>query len=110
MPDLKVAEVAAPTALETLVRDYLASCRARGLAPSTVNRAYAYSLQEVFLPWCAQVGVQAVDELDQRALDRFTSGLLEDGGKRGKPLSKDTVHSYVRAVRQFLKCAAKEAG
>jgi site-specific recombinase XerD len=108
MPNLKVAEPAAPTLLEGLVTDYLASCRARGLAPSTVNQAYAYSLQDVFLPWCARVGVERVDQLDQRALDRFTSGLLEDGGKRGKPLSKDTVHSYVRAVRQFLKWAAKE--
>lgn len=108
MPRLTVAEPAAPTVLEGLVRDYLASCRARGLAPSTVNQAYAYSLQEVFLPWCGRVGVETVDQLDQRALDRFTSGLLEDGGKRGKPLSKDTVHSYVRAVRQFLKWAAKE--
>jgi integrase len=52
--------------------------------------------------------VETVDQLDQGALDRLTSGLLEDGGKRGKPLSKDTVHSYVRAVRQFLKWAAKE--
>jgi site-specific recombinase XerD len=108
MPNLKVAARAAPTLLEGLVTDYLASCRARGLAPSTVNQAYAYSLQEVFLPWCALVGVETVDQLDQRALDRFPSGLLEDGGKRGKLLSKDTVHSYVRAVRQFLKWAAKE--
>ncbi|HEY2703181.1 MAG TPA: hypothetical protein VGL20_05775 [Candidatus Dormibacteraeota bacterium] len=50
----------------------------------------------MFLPWCARVGIETVDQLDQRALDRFTSGLLEEGGKRGKPLSKDTVHSYVR--------------
>jgi hypothetical protein len=35
MPNLKVAEPAAPTLLEGLVTDYLASRRARGLAPST---------------------------------------------------------------------------
>jgi site-specific recombinase XerD len=109
MPNLKVAEPAALTLLEGLVRDYLASCRARGLTPSTVNQAYAYSLQDVFLPWRARVGVETVDQLDQRALDRFTFCLLKDGSKRGKPMSKDTVHSYVRTVRQFLKRAAKEA-
>jgi hypothetical protein len=43
MPTLKVAEPASPTALEGLVTDYLASCRARGLAPSAVNQAYAFS-------------------------------------------------------------------
>jgi hypothetical protein len=85
MPELKVAAPSAPPALDALVRDYLASCRARGLAPSTVNQAYAYSLQEVFLPWWARVGIETVDQLDQRALNRFTSGLLEEGGGRGSP-------------------------
>lgn len=94
--------------LEALVRDYLASCRARGLAPSTVNQAYGYSLNVVFLPWCAAEGLSEVRQLDQRVLDRFTGALLDTVGKRGKPLAKDTVHSYVRGVRQFLAWCRKE--
>ena len=100
----KVSVVSPPvtSSLELLVEDYLASCRARGLAPSTINQAYRYSLVDVFLPWCARADVTTIAQLDQRALDRFTGDLLNRPGKHGKPLSRFTVHHYVRSVRQFL--------
>lgn len=104
-PVLVPPAVAMP--LQVLVDDYLASCRARGLAPSTIGQAYTYALVDIFLPWCAEAGISEPAQLNQRALDRFTSTLLERGGKRGQ-LSKHTVHSYVRVLRQFMRWAAKE--
>lgn len=102
MTTLTIAPTAAPSALEVLARDYLASCRARGLAPSTIKTAYTYTLVDVFLPWCAANEVTAPGQLTQRALDRFTAHLLDTPGKRGQPLSRHTVHHYVRVVRQLL--------
>ncbi len=95
--------------VEALVENYIASCRARGLAPSTIDNAYRYALDDIFVPWCAEQGITEPGQLNQRALDRFTSGLLEHGGKRGQ-LSRHTVHHYVRVLRQFMRWAAKEGG
>lgn len=102
MTTLTIAPTAAPSALEVLARGYLASCRARGLAPSTIKTAYTYTLVDVFLPWCAASDVTEPGQLTQRALDRFTAHLLDTPGKRGQPLSRHTVHPYVRVVRQLL--------
>lgn len=98
----------APTALETLVSDYLASCRARGLSRSTIDQAYSFSLKEIFLPWCRTSDTTEASDLTQRVLDRFTAHVLEDGGKRGTPLSKHTAHTYIRHVRGFLSWAQRE--
>ncbi len=54
MPDLKVVTPAPSTRLETLVEDYLAHCRAKGLSPKTIRDNYGYALKGVFLPWAAQ--------------------------------------------------------
>ncbi len=83
----------ARTALDRLVDEYLAACRARGLSIRTVREAYGYSLREVFLT--------------SRVLDRLTTHLLDRGGRRG-PLSKFTVATYVRAVNVFLGWARRE--
>jgi integrase/recombinase XerD len=91
-----------PSSLDVLAHDYLASCRARGLAPTTIRTAYTYTLVDVLLPWCARNDIAGVAQLTQRVLDRFTSDLLETPSKRGKHLSPHTVHHYVRVVRQFL--------
>ena len=90
------------------MEDYLASCRARGLAPNTVDQAYAYPLRNVFLPWAEAAEIAEVSGLDRRALDRLSSGLLSEAGFRGHPRSRHTVHSYIRAVNQFLSWAKEE--
>lgn len=92
-----------------LVEDFLGSCRARGLAFSTVEQVYGYALKHMFLPWCAIKGVDSIGELDQRTVDGFTSHLLTTTTRRGKRLSRESVHMYVRTVRQFLKWC-EEAG
>lgn len=107
MSTLKVVSQNTSTPLERLVEDFLASCRARGLSPATLNRGYGPPLERVFLPWCAQNGITSVEQLDQRAVDRYTSKLLTDGGDRGQ-LSRFSVHSYVRIAGQFLSWCRKE--
>lgn len=94
--------------MERLVDDFLASCRARGLSPATLNRGYGPPLKRVFLPWCALNGIESVEQLDQRVLDRFTSTLLTEGAVAGRPLSRFSVHSYARTVSQFLGWAKRE--
>lgn len=96
-----------PSPLDTLVADYLINCRARGLSPRT-DEQYSYSLESVFLPWCADQGITRIAQLDRRAFDRFTSGLLSRLTRAGKPMSKASVHTYVRPVRLMLTWAARE--
>jgi len=107
MPNLKVLEPPRSTALERLVDDYLVACRARGLSSKTVKFVYAYVLKQVFLPFCKREGAEAPAQVDRRLLDRFSTELLETGGRRGK-LSKHSVHSYVRCTNSFLAWARQE--
>jgi integrase/recombinase XerD len=97
----------APTALDILIADYLASCRARGLSLATIEHAYRFSLRDIFAPWCAANEISDVSQLTQRVLDRFTSHLYDKGGRTGAPLSRHTSHTYIRHVRQFLNWAEK---
>ncbi len=103
---IRVLEGATPSPLGRLADDYLNHCHARGLSPRTLDNSYGYALRVVFLPWCAAEGISEVRELDGRAVDRFTSDLLRRR-RKGVPISKHTVHSYVRPVRQMLTWAER---
>jgi integrase/recombinase XerD len=109
MAKVRVVKTSAPApALVTLVDDYLAHCRARGLAPNTVNQAYRYPLLGVLLPFCEREGIADVARINARVLDRLSAQLLESGGQSGQPLSPHSVHSYSRAINHFLSWAKKE--
>lgn len=108
MPDLSVVRPGPATELSRLVDDYLMSCRARGLAPNTVQVSYGYPLRGVLLPWCAQQGVTDLAGLDARHVDAFTVHVHEAGGRGGAAISKASVHAYLRAVRGFLGWCQKE--
>src|SRR4051812_33954057 len=95
------------TPLSRLVDDYLAHVRGRGVSPST-NTAYSHALRTVLLPWCSEARIERVEYLDWRTVDRLSTSLLTRVSARGKPLSADSVHTYVRGVRQFLGWAEKE--
>src|SRR2546430_16830694 len=98
---------AAPSSLDRLADDYLANCQARGLSQRTLTNSYGYALHHIFLPWCAAEGLSDVGHLDGRAVDRFTSSLLQRRHADGRPISKHSVHSYVRPVRQMLAWASR---
>lgn len=93
--------------LSRLASDYLANCRARGLSPKT-DVAYRAALKTVLLPWCAEEGIERVEQLDGRTVDRLSSDLLTRISSRGTPLSRTSVHTYLRGVRQFLTWAQRE--
>lgn len=104
---MRLIDTGLPTPLERLVDDYLGNCRARGLSPKT-DHQYSYALRSVFLPWCARESITDLSQLDRRAFDRFTSSLLEHRSTSGKPLSKFSIHTYVRPVRILLTWAGRE--
>ena len=97
----------APSPLARCVEDYLTSCRARGLSPKTLENSYGYPLRHVFLPWAAREGLAAPYDISGRALEKLAAELLEEGGRRG-PLSRHSVHTYLRSVNQCLKWARAE--
>lgn len=92
--------------LERLLRDYITHVRAGGKSPKTVE-LYQNHLLRIFLPWARSQGLTSPDQLTSRTIDRFSEHLLTEGGSRG-PLSKATVHSYLRTVNYFLSWARKE--
>src|SRR5579884_2538870 len=95
--------------LPNLVEDYLRSAEARGLAPSTVDNSYGYPLRRIFLPWCAEEGIDSIEGLDAKAVDSFSAYLLRFDGKNGR-LSRHSVHAYARAVRTPSRPATSSAG
>ena len=108
MPELTVVPPQAPSALERLVEDYLAACRARGLSPATVNNSYGYPLKRILLPFCGRRGIEEVAGLDNRQLNALSGELLEQGGARSQQLSKHSLHAYMRAINHFLSWARRE--
>ena len=96
-----------PTPLERLVDDYLISCAARGLSPRT-DEQYSYSLRAVFLPWCDREAITGLEQLDRRAFDRFTASLLARRNRYGNPVSRHSVHTFIRPVRLLLNWATRE--
>ena len=101
-----VADGASP--LARLVDDYLQDRRARGASPKTI-RIYRDALMGVLVPFAADRGVQEVGGVSARLLNDLGAGLLDGTASRsGRALSKDTVHSYVRAVNGFLAWSVAE--
>jgi integrase/recombinase XerD len=96
-----------PTPLERLVDDYLSNCAARGLSPRT-DEQYSYSLNDVFLPWCHREDITRLEQLDRRAFDRFTASLLARRNRYGNPISRHSVHTFIRPVRLLLNWASRE--
>lgn len=109
MPKLTVVEAPTHSAIASLASDFLADRRADGLSVRSVE-AYSNSLFWHFLPWCATAGVTDPAQLTPQLVGRFQTHLLEDGGKRGKPLARASVRSYIQAVRVFLGWAGSAEG
>jgi integrase/recombinase XerD len=105
---LSVVPVETTPGLRRAVDDFLAHQRAKGGSPRTLEY-YEATLGKVFMPWALAAGLTEPEQLQQRDLDRFNASLLEQTSERtGKPLSKASVASYLRAVRGFLSWTRKE--
>lgn len=109
MPKLELVKTPTPTAITTLATDFLADRRAAGLSVRSVEH-YSNSLYWHFLPWAGAEGVTDPGQLTPQLVGKFTTHLLEDGGKQGQPLARASVRSYVQATRVFLKWVADPEG
>jgi len=103
MNRLRVVEAPSRTPLELLVADYLQHVRSAGKSRKT-REFYSSVLNRIFLPWCRREGIADAAQLDQAAIDRFGTELLEEGGPRGQ-LSRVSVHTYLRTSNFFLSWA-----
>ncbi len=104
---LTVVPTTKPSPLERLVEDYCADARARGLSPKSIKYGVAWPLREIFLPWAADNGITAVEQLDNRTCNQFSAHLQEHGGKQGQ-LKPASIWSYSKAVRRFMSWAEQE--
>src|SRR5947207_388991 len=97
---------AAATQLHGTIDQFLAEkgaqTRPRKLSYATLNQ-YRVILTTIWEPWFkAQTGRKDVDE----ALDAFTDSLQAAGRRRdGKELSVQTIRTYVKIVRVYLRWA-----
>src|SRR5215471_11956788 len=94
-----------PEAFVRLIDDYLQEKRADGVSPRTVGH-YKQVLEEVLVPFCEEADVRAPSALTNRHLNDLGAGHLDGTKSRsGRPISKATVHSYMRAINSFLTWA-----
>jgi len=91
--------------LENAITDYLVNVEARTRNKRT-REFYADGLQRVLLPFCRAGGINRLDQLDQRAIDRLAAELNSRRKDNGSALSPATVSTYLRSTRQFIKWAA----
>jgi integrase/recombinase XerD len=111
MPKLTVIDPPPATAMARLVEDFIDYHRGMGHSIRTTRDAYGYPLRTLFVPWCADQGVDRPSDLTDRHLNRLSGTLLETGhpyALRPKPLAKASVHAYMRAINSFLAWARKE--
>lgn len=95
---LKVVEPSPRTAIETVVSDYLAQQRSRGLSPRTTALT-SNVLERTFLPWCASQGLHEPAHLTQRLLDGLGADLLD------RKLARESVRTYTRTIGTFVRWA-----
>ncbi|MGH7666196.1 MAG: tyrosine-type recombinase/integrase [Candidatus Dormibacteria bacterium] len=109
MAKLEVVQSPVPDVMTALAEEFLADRRSRGLSIRSVEQ-YRQSLARQFLPWAESAGVTHPEQLTPQLVGKFTTHLLEDVGKRGKPLARATVRSYVQTTRVFLGWVADPDG
>src|SRR2546421_344055 len=82
MPELRMIEPVRPTALEGLVEDYLASCRARGLSLKTKAAAQVPSRPKRVLDVLSREEMQALEDAAKTERDKLMIRLMADTGMR----------------------------
>jgi len=87
--------------LDGLARDWLASVRAGGKSPRTLD-SYRWPVYNLLLPACQEAGITNPAEIDRRFLDRLNASLLDS------PRSSASVRSYLRQINVFLRWCERE--
>ena len=106
------------TPLEHALARWLEALAIRGQTPSTVRTRR--SSMEMFIRWCAERGIEAPHQVTRSAVERFQRQLfyyrapenakVGRGVRRGpgQPLSMQTQHGHLTAVRLFFRWLARE--
>lgn len=89
------------TPLQGLARDWLASARAGGKSPRTLE-AYRWPVYNLLLPACEREGIHSPTKIDRRFLDRLNAELLDSDR------SPASVRSYLRQINVFLRWCERE--
>ncbi|MGA7989449.1 MAG: tyrosine-type recombinase/integrase [Candidatus Dormiibacterota bacterium] len=89
--------------LATEVQAYLDHCRLHRVKPSTIKHSYGYSLFAVLLPWCQGEGITSAASIDQDTLNRYSAAIRGRTKRDGSPLADNTVWTYQKATKQFVK-------
>lgn len=94
--------------LYELVADFLESKQADpGISTATYGQ-YEFVLRSVLLPWASHERLTDPDRLDQKAVNRYAAHLKTKTTRRGKPLSKASIATYIRGVNAFIRWAARQ--
>jgi integrase/recombinase XerD len=91
-----------PAALQDLVEEF---SRRSGIAPAT-RAAYRAHLA-IFLPWAAERGLVAAEELTPDVIDEYARSLERRLTLKGAPLAAASRRAYLKGVQQFLSWLAK---
>src|SRR5437879_11126699 len=101
MATLSAVDLQPQTPLGALARDWLASARAGGKSPRTVE-SYRWPVDHLLLPACEREGIGTPAEIDRRFLDRLNAELLDSAR------SPASVASYLRQINVFLRWCERE--
>jgi integrase/recombinase XerD len=101
MRKLAVVTTEPQTELAGLARDWLASARAGGKSPRTLE-AYRWPVYKLLIPACEREGIDSATNIDQRFLDRLNADLLDSDRS---PVS---VRTYLRSINTFLRWCERE--
>jgi len=101
MSKLALVNAEPQTHLGSLARDWLASARAGGKSPRTLE-AYWWPVYHLLLPACERAGIESPARIDQRFLDRLNAELLDSDR------SPASVRSYLRQINVFLRWCERE--
>jgi integrase/recombinase XerD len=98
---LAVVKPEPQTPLGGLARDWLASARAGGRSPRTLE-AYRWPVYSLLLPACEREGIESPAQIDRRFLDRLNAELLDSAR------APASVRSYLRQINVFLRWCERE--
>ncbi len=80
----------------------------RSLPAYNVRSYFHYPLMAIVPPFCAERGVEVVQELDRPAVDKLVLSVEQRKRKDGRAISPATRVAYLKALRYFLSWAEEQ--
>lgn len=80
----------------------------RGQTERNVRSFYGYPLRSVLLPFCANEGIDQVEDLTPEAVDRLSLAIYQREKRDGTRVSAATAAAYMKAMKYFLAWAGSD--